>query len=97
MLKWRAFRERTLASRPEKKKKGPTYLPSFLLLSAKSHLPHRERASAFEACLEEKISFEMFSLGRTWGLGSSGKAQKKKWLGSNTIFQGNWNIDIVQK
>lgn len=29
----------------------------------------------------------MFFMGRTWGLGFSGKAQKKKWLGSNTIFQ----------
>nr|KAF6418750.1 hypothetical protein HJG63_008772 [Rousettus aegyptiacus] len=38
-------------------KKEP-YLPSFLLPSAKSHLPHTERSSAFEVCLGEKISLK---------------------------------------
>lgn len=60
-------------SQPVEKK---TYLPSFLLPSAKSHLPHRERSSAFEVCLGEKDKLEMFSLEGTWGLGSSEKAQK---------------------
>lgn len=32
--------------------------PSFLLCSAKSHLPHRERSSAFEVCLGEKINLK---------------------------------------
>lgn len=35
-----------------------TYSPSFLLCSAKSHLPHRERSSAFEVCLREMISLK---------------------------------------
>lgn len=81
-------------SQPMKKKPN---LPSFLLPSAKSHLPHTERSSAFEVCLGEKISLKCspWRGHEFWDLLES--PEKKKWLNSNTLFQDNWNINIVQK
>ena len=70
----------TSKKKKKKKKKKEKDLPTlFYPLSFCVLLNHTcliEEFSAFEVCLEEKISFAMFSLQRTWGLGSSKKAQK---------------------
>lgn len=75
-------KEPLLTSQPVEEK---TYSPSFLLRSAKSHLPHGERSSAFEVCLGEMISLKCspWRGHRVWDLL---KRPGKKWLNSNTMF-----------